>query len=42
MDSRKMVQMKLLCRAGIETQTQRTDMWTQAGQGGQDQLGDWD
>ena len=30
-----------ICRAGIEKQTQRADVWTW-GDGGWDELGDWD
>ena len=29
-----------ICRAGIETQMQRTDVWTRGGRGGWDELGD--
>ena len=31
-----------VCKAEIETQRQRTNIWTQGGEGGQDELGDWD
>ena len=31
MESRNMILMNLFCRAGIETQTQRMDMWAQQG-----------
>ena len=33
MESRKMVLMKLHCRAAVETQTQRMDLWTQLVEG---------
>ena len=33
----------LICRAEIETQTQRTNVWTpRRGEGGWEELGDWD
>ena len=31
MESRKMVTDEHICRAGIEKQTQKTDLWTQQG-----------
>ena len=31
-----------ICKAGIETQMQRTDMWTRWGEGRWGELGDWD
>ena len=33
MESRKMILMNLHCRAAVETQTQRMDLWTQWGEG---------
>ena len=32
----------LIGKAEIETQTQRTNIWTPRGEGGGDELGDWD
>ena len=35
---------ELVCKAEIETQIQRTNVWTSSGEGGGgcDELGDWD
>ena len=32
----------LICKAELETQTQRINIWTLGGKGGLDELGDWD
>ena len=31
-----------VCKAEIETQMYRTEVWTPGGEGGRDELGDWD
>ena len=31
----------LICKAELETQTQRINIWTPGGKGGWDELGDW-
>ena len=38
MESRKMVLDAHICRAGIETQRWKTDLWTQGGREGWDKL----
>ena len=32
----------LICKAEIETQTQRTNVWIPRGEGGWEELGNWD